>query len=210
MIAPHDFEEAVKRKVKPDLNLIYTEPPFETPTGRDFGWFCREHALHLYLVSRILGLSSSIIRGNIGISDGTAVHATIDQDSRSVGEHFWCRIGEMEPVDISVTLRYVLEMKQIPIVFGPRESIPYDFIVVESTEKLNARIACKDSPVIVYHPIEKLEFDPSDLICNPFMFLIRPPASEKGWTELYGEDVFSKITGHCLKLVTGECKPVHS
>jgi hypothetical protein len=35
-------------KIKPELNHIYTDPPLWTPTGRDLGWYCREHALHVY------------------------------------------------------------------------------------------------------------------------------------------------------------------
>jgi len=34
------FRDILKTKIKPELNNIYTEKPFMTQTGTDFGWFC--------------------------------------------------------------------------------------------------------------------------------------------------------------------------
>ena len=42
------------QKVKPELNHIYTEHPKHTVTGLDCGWYCREHALHLYVLGLLL------------------------------------------------------------------------------------------------------------------------------------------------------------
>ncbi len=96
--------EALRRSVRLELNHIYTEKPFEAPTGTDMGWFCREHALHVTALAELLGESAQLCRGDIIVRiPGEITVYTMG----SGDDHAWCRVDGKAPVDASMTLRHL-------------------------------------------------------------------------------------------------------
>ena len=96
-----DFVNGLIEKVKPELNHIYTEKPFVTAGGGDFGWFCREHALHLYGVATLLGKNAEICVGDVLLRrpQGDSFYSI-----GATSGHAWCCIDELAPVDVSLTI----------------------------------------------------------------------------------------------------------
>jgi hypothetical protein len=91
-------------KIKPELNHIYTDPPLWTPTGRDLGWYCREHALHVYSLAKLLGKRAEICLGDFAlIRPGASSFSSIDDTS----DHAWCCIDGRVPIDLSITVKYI-------------------------------------------------------------------------------------------------------
>lgn len=205
-----ELSKALKQRVKGDLNWVYSVSPFRTPTGLDLGWYCREHAYHVALLAVLLGFKCRFIRGAVAVCDPLPIAGTIDAQGKVIGEHFWCEIDEVSPVDLSVTLRFITQTNDVPIVFGTGDahSNPYEVKFADSSKSFTDLIDANDSRKIIYLPIQEIEIDPIELLIDPFMFLIRPEKHEIGWVEIYGEEVFAMLTEHCLKLALGRCKPV--
>ena len=122
-----DFADILHRKVKPELNHIYTERPYVTSGGLDCGWFCREHALHLYALAILLRKSAEICLGDF------VVHRPRGDTYYSVGDasdHAWCRIDGCSPVDVSVTVKYLYpDIPDLGVVYGDRPELATGFSI---------------------------------------------------------------------------------
>lgn len=94
-----NIQDILKFAVKPDLNCIYTEPLHDVEGGLDFGWFCKEHALHAHILMNLLGVPSKLVIGDIGVRYENMVYSTLDDPA----DHAWCLIGNKQPLDLSVT-----------------------------------------------------------------------------------------------------------
>jgi hypothetical protein len=133
---PQIIQVLLIEKVKPELNHIYTEKPFVMTGGGDFGWFCREHALHLYGVATLLGKNAEICVGDVllRLPQGNSFH--------SIGVpsgHAWCCIDELAPVDVSLTLKYIYpDLSDVRLIYGERSDLAASFhlqyLVNESAE----------------------------------------------------------------------------
>ena len=99
-----NFVEILYKRIKPELNHIYTERPQQGPKSLDLGWFCREHALHVY------GLAV-LMRKHAELCIGDFILLRPDCDSYySVGDssdHAWCSIDGYSPVDVSMTVKHI-------------------------------------------------------------------------------------------------------
>jgi len=193
--------------VKPDLNLVYVVPPFMVPTGADFGWFCREHALHIYLLARLCGLNGQICIGDV----------TVDGDSDSqflstIGtgsDHAWCQVESVIPVDVSLSLRHFDGFDDPGLVFGCNEvpSGAYRILHHNSLYERRPSTRSRRLPYILYSCHKTLRHEPCDLIRRPYRFLLSPPPGQRSFADAYGEEIFDMITLHCLRLFRGETEP---
>jgi hypothetical protein len=87
----------------PELNWLLTEPPFETPTGTDFGWYCREHAFCTVAVGSLLGLSMAIVRGDFLLRCNGYRLCSIG----SGDDHAWCATADAPILDASMNLHFL-------------------------------------------------------------------------------------------------------
>lgn len=199
-------ESALSNSIKSDLNLVYTEPPFQVDGGWDFGWFCREHAFHVFLLARLLGFDSSIILGDVVIRFETLLCSTVGQ-----GGHAWCRVGDAKPVDISICLGYLKGFDETGAIFGQDSpgGRPYMIKYRTSVDKdeLN-RIYMAKTPTVTFIERERVANDPLEVLDDPFRFLIPPASGAASFTDHHGREIFDMITMHCYKLALGRCKPV--
>ncbi|HBG92653.1 MAG: hypothetical protein A3J81_02155 [Nitrospirae bacterium RIFOXYB2_FULL_43_5] len=202
------FSELLKVKVKPELNHIYTEKPRYVHGGNDVGWFCREHAIHLFALARLAKLASSICLGDFIIRTAeVAPISSISDDS----DHAWCAIDGITPVDLSITLKYLSPTSpDVPMVYGSNSSLssPYTILHFQNIDDKVIIDACsKLQRVIAYRQREVLDFDPVELLNHPFEFLFPPPPGYPTLTETFGDDFFFRITYHCYKLLFENSKP---
>jgi hypothetical protein len=154
--------------------MLYTEPRFLTPDGWDFGLFCREHAYHVYLVGRMLGLKTQIVIGHFAV-------ATADGRSNctlgSGADHAWCAIGPLRPLDLSMTFHLTPGYPDLarPLA-GTGLNGAYE--IRNFTDTTAFRTAIEPAPpagALYYLEQEVLEPSPASLLQNPFDFLL-PPA----------------------------------
>jgi len=177
----------------------------------DFGWFCREHALHLYGVAKLLGKDVAICVGDI------LVHRPPGASYRSVGVpngHAWCCIDEMVPVDVSLTLKYIYrDLPDVKLIYGERRDLFAPFhlrYMVNESNKMFQRLATTDDLLIGYNEKHRYYFDLLKLLAHPFQFLHKPPPGMLTFPQLHGADIFFAITYHCYRLLTEDMKPLFS
>ena len=205
-----DLLTALVNKVKPELNHIYTDPPLMTPGGHDLGWYCREHALHIYGVAILLGKKAEICLGDFALMrPGAESFQSISDHS----DHAWCCIDAQVPVDVSITVKHIYpDMDDIKIIWADRHDLSPSFEIKyyerAEDEELLVKASASQKPTIFYNEKSRLRYDLQDLLNNPFQFLFKPPLSAPTLPEIYGSDVFHAITYHCYKMVNDEIKPL--
>jgi hypothetical protein len=201
------LEPAWGLAIKPDLNTIYTSPPFTAAGGHDFGWFCREHAFHAHVVAWMLGIPSKIIRGDLAFRVGDLQVSTVD----SGADHAWCSFNGTSPVDVSASFRYYPGFPALPLVRGAGVvgGSPFEVHYLQSSEEGRAQslIEARDH-TLVYIEREVLDLHPLELLRDPFTFVADPDPAPS-FLDIYGADVFAAINLHCYKLVRGGTFPVH-
>ena len=205
-----EFADILYQKVKPELNHIYTERPFRAPGGLDCGWYCREHALHLYGLAILLGKSAEICLGDF------ILHRPHGDSYHSVGEavdHAWCRLDGCSPVDVSMTVKYIYrDLSDIDIVYGTRPGLDKGFAIEycsDISDMKFTRFLTRDSLTIAYNEKERHKDPLLNLLSAPFQFLHTPPPDNPTFPEIFGADVFYAITYHCYRLATEQLKPIY-
>lgn len=204
-----NFADILTTKVKPELNHIYTEMPFQTPGGLDLGWFCREHALHLYGLSALLGKPTDILIGDF-------ILRIPGQDSfHSVGEttdHSWCRVGDCVPVDLSATVKHIYPgAPALSLVYGEDTGRQNPFEIrycVDWTDDAFLELVKSEKPLIAYNERECRNPGVLDLLTDPSQFFLRPLPGNPTFQEIHGPDVYHAITYHCYRLATEDIKPL--
>jgi hypothetical protein len=193
--------------IKPELNSIFVTKPFSIGGGKDFGWYCREHALILLILGRLLKIESEIIKGDVIIKYRNTKISTVGDPYG----HFWCNFGGITPVDISMCLRYS-GIPEIALIYNNDFEVtkPYNIIY----HKLNENSINPDANSIndaeIYYIEKNIEnMFVSDLINNPYRFLLLPPNGFPKLTDIYGDDIFCAIAFHCYKLYLGTTKPLY-
>jgi len=204
------FKDQICTIVRDELNHIYTEPPRQIGGGLDLGWFCREHALHLHSVAKLLGEQSKIIVGDfvIALSNGSS-YTSIDDDS----DHAWCSVGNVSPVDFSASTKYLARGEEdIGAVWGCDLSQGrFNVSNLDSDEIQSVKCRAEElKQDMIYFPKEEFDFHPIELLENPYQFLFKPPRGHPTFMEIWGLDVFFQITWHCLRLARREVKPFNS
>lgn len=178
-------------------------------SGLDMGWFCREHAFHLYLVALSAGLDAEICLGHFFVRSATG------ETAQSVGEtddHAWCAIGEDVPVDISIKFTHLQGMEEVPIVFGQQRGVekPWkiDYTSRKSDEEFLNSVKFKKG-IIAYNEAKRITISPIELLQDPFVFLHQPSKGSPDFKDMHGENVFWQITYHCYRLLNDDAKPLH-
>ncbi len=201
--------EALRRSVRLELNHIYTERPFETPTGTDMGWFCREHALHVTALAELLGESAQLCRGDIIVR----IPGKIKVYTMGSGDdHAWCRVNGKAPVDASMTLRYLVPDETDVLAVCPDCPEVLGGFILRYEQKLDeesfARLKRSPERLIAYNEKRILTTNILEVLADPFSFL--HPQRGSSFPEQYGPDVFFAITQHLFKLALGDCKPLRT
>lgn len=195
----------LREKIKPELNKLYTERPDagdERGQG-DFGWFCREHALHCYFLFLMLGQPVTIRRGGITAwrSDGSKKYvSTVGSDS----DHVWCEVAGIMPIDLSVNFEYYCgSFPWVDIVFGSGRFREFDVSYGTDRTAHEAALATPpERPLIDYCEHSAVTSSPDRLLQDPYSFLCRPP--DGGLVAHFGDDIFAAISLHLFLLATGE------
>jgi hypothetical protein len=200
-----NLETALERVIKPELNAIYVEPPFMADGGWDCGWFCREHALHTYILANMLHRRASIKMGDFVLHSerGTGITSI-----NSGADHAWCEINGVMPIDLSMTFSYFKgAFPYLPIVYGAKLSGKFDVRYFLREEDL-VNDSGAGSFAISY--IERQTIQPAveELLESPYQFLYQPALGSKKWTEIHGDEIFSKTTVHLFRLAKGQLKPL--
>ena len=205
-----DIKKLIK-KVKPELNHIYTEKPFMTQQCLDLGLFCREHALHLYGLAVLLGMDAEICTGDHILfhpDRDRVMFSTVDGSS----DHAWCRIADNVPVDVSFTIKYLYkDIKDILLLHAGHPELYQPFTLIYFSNETDAnfkRIIERNEPLVGYNEKSHEQYDLLALLKDPFQFLLRPPLGTPSLIDMFGNDVFFSITYHCYRLVTEEINPL--
>ena len=186
-----DFADILHRKVKPELNHIYTEKPHVTSGGLDCGWFCREHALHIYALAILMRKSTEICKGDF------VLHRPLGDTYYSVGDasdHAWCRIEGCSPVDASMTVKYLYpDIPDIGIVYGDRSDLAKGFSIEHCSgisDQQLMEFSIRDTLTIAYNEKTTQQHSLLNLLSDPFQFLHRPPPGNATFPQIFGAEVF--------------------
>lgn len=212
------FQTLFDSRVRPELHALYLEPPFVIPgnsegigfgRGVDFGWYCREHALHLHLLALLSGLESTIERGQIIVHDHR-----MGRDVELVGaQHWWGRIGDVAPADASASFKrwpgclrtsFYPPLPTIGPVWGPKTAggIAITYSNADPPSE-SAHSACPFQLDYVRHETTPLLL--AEAIRDPYCFLFKPPFS---WGEAFGADIYNKITLHLHRVMLMDAPPL--
>ena len=202
-----DFVTILSTKIKPELNHIYTEPPIQKFC--DLGWFCREHALHLYGLACLMHKRAEICLGDY------ILRRPGGDSFRSVGDsadHAWCCIDDCTPVDVSLTVKHIYrDIPDIALVYGDRSDLTEGFEIkhhFDATDDEFMKLIDHTAPLIAYNEKSRVNDSLLDLLSDPFKFLFRPPGLAPTFPDLFGAEVFYAITYHCYLLATREFRPL--
>ena len=204
-----DFADILYRKVKPELNHIFAEPPHFASGGLDCGWYCREHALHLYALAILMGKHAEICIGDFVLRRprGDTYYSVGD-----VSDHAWCRIDGCSPVDVSMTVKYLYpDLSDVDIVYGDRLDLAAGFAIEYCSgisDNSFMKFTDHDSLIIAYNEKTTQQYPLLDLLADPFRFLHKPTPGNPTFPEIFGADVFYAITQHCYRLATEPLQPL--
>lgn len=201
-------ETLFNNNVKYELNHIYTEKPKSVIGGLDFGWFCREHAFHVYILASLFKRKSRISVGDILLkTPNNVLISTLGTDS----DHAWCSVDDKEPVDFSVTIKYLdPDSNDLPIIYGNNLEEIYKFTFLQDTrDELIIARSEHENNCLIYNKKQHFNTSPLTLLKNPFQFLHAPPSGCPSLLDLYGADIFYQITWHCYKLIKGKVNPFY-
>lgn len=201
--------ESVVGSIRLEMNHIYTEKPFRTPDGCDFGWFCREHALQLGALLTCLGYQATICTGDVFVRvPGEIVISSVG----SGADHAWCASAQVTPIDASLTLKHFqVSCPDVDLVCNGCGQYLAGFCVRYFRGISDAAFtsaADTREKVIAYNERGRIAASISVVVQDPFQFLHRPPPGARSLLDLYGPDVLFAITAHLLKLARGEVKPL--
>ena len=197
----------ILKRAKDELNWLYHEPPFQTTTGKtDSGWFCREHAFHTYFLCASLGQRAAIALGNFCIISPTAkVNISIDK----LDTHAWCITDSICPLDLSISFAHTPEFGMLPNpIIGVGKNGDYNIRYYKDPNAFADSIQNENNlGTCSYLQHSLFPVKPEALMRNPFSFLL--PGRRAGsmtWGDLYGLDIYAKISLHIYKIATGQAQ----
>lgn len=192
--------KALRQRIAPELNFLFTIPPAETPVGWDCGWRGHEHAWHAYFVARMFGSPASLCTGDFAIlSQLVPPLTTLDREPK----HAWCTLGELAPVDLSMTFVHFGDVPQLRTAItgeGPNGDWQVLYAVDETI--LDADRASGNE--ILYIERQVIAEPAETLLETPSLFLPPAPAGARDdWGTLHGPDIHAKISLHCYRSAAG-------
>lgn len=178
----------LQREAAPEFNFLLTEPPFRTKGGRDFGWYCREHAYCTQAVAALLGMACRVVNGDfiVSVCDNKRL-SSLHEDSG----HSWCTSNGTSVLDLSLHFREFGPGPQLaePIVKLGRNGI-FDVRVLSEDTLVTAAF---DTSVIGYIPRETCTWSALDLVQQPSLLLPTREAAE----------ISARITLHTFAVMNG-------
>jgi hypothetical protein len=156
-----------------EFNFLLSEPPFRTSGGRDFGWYCREHAFCTQAIAALLGMPCRVVNGDFIVSvHGNKRLSSLHEDSG----HSWCTSSASSVIDLSLHFREFGPGPQLaePIVKLGQNGIFDVRILPQNTSVLTAF----ETSVIGYIPREICTWSASDLAECPSLLLPTREAAE--------------------------------
>ncbi len=187
--------------------MLYTEPLHMTATGWDFGLFCREHAYHSYMLCKAEAVPIQIILGHFFLlNPNGCANLTLG----SGANHAWCTSDSFTPIDLSMTFH--LAARFLPLqntVLNTEKNGPYTVGYLHDEQEFRAYIRDRPDPCcICYLEESKVEYDEKAMIEDPFIFFLPPAVQGGSWADVYGRDIFAKITLHLRKVSLGHVTPL--
>lgn len=180
--------DSLQRVIAPEFNFLLSEPPFRTNGGRDFGWYCREHAFCTQTVAAVLGMPCRVVSGDFIVSvQGIKRLSSLGEDSG----HAWCTSTAAPVLDLSLHFREFGVGPQLaePIVRLGRNGIFDVRILPEGTSVTTAF----NTSVIGYIPRETFTWSAVALAESPSLLLPTPEAA----------DICARIALHTVDVLTG-------
>ncbi|MGJ8637981.1 MAG: hypothetical protein ACSHYA_01190 [Opitutaceae bacterium] len=183
-----------------ELNFILHEPPAE---DGDWGWFCREHAVIIHAIAHMLGQKSRVVEGLLVMKDGAHTLATVPFG------HAWNLINEDRIFDSSITTYHMTtQFKEFTSVDTKHsDACPYSIAYIDKIPS-----SLKDpnrADGLSYYRKETFDFDPIELMDNPYQFIHRPDGDTPDLLESFGRDIFFKLAYHIYLVNQGQAKPLH-
>lgn len=199
--------KTLRAKVAPELNHLYTVPPFVRPGGMDCGWYCREHALHTFFIASMLGADADIRTGDFSVLSPLVPSVTSVGDTAA---HSWCSVGDVVPVDLSMTFAKFGSGPQLAsAIIGEGVNGAWRITYAEHESILENHGETRNDIYFIEREIEPHSL--LDLLANPYLFLFPPtPGDASSWHLLYGQDIYAKISWHSYLLTGGETKNTRS
>jgi hypothetical protein len=187
--------KTLRERVAPELNHLYVIPPTEGPSGLNFGWHAREHALHAFLVARMFGTSAEICTGDF------AVLSRFMPPLTSMGrddDHAWCNINGVAPVDLSMTFQTYGNTPQLRgAIVGEGRNGDWDIEYAYDESPLDENVQNRNEILFIEKKVHA--HSEPELLKNPYMLLPPAPADDAAsWHALYGPTIYAKITLHCF------------
>ena len=180
--------------------MLYTEPPrLDT---LDWGWFCREHAFHTYLLAKLFRFDAKLKVGHLAIGFPER-HQSVIPDVN----HAWCEVQSVSPIDLSAEFSKFPHFPNLvrPVLgqgtngaFEVRQFTKHEEFDFEMNSRRNA------------FSLNYLEFEftaPSDeiLVRNPSKFLLA--SNPECLVNTHGPRLFAGITLHLRDVVLGHANP---
>jgi hypothetical protein len=195
-----DTHKLLNDIIKPELNLLYTEPPH----GTDGGWFCRYHAYHCFVLCRMLRKSAEIFTGHFVLNHPGGEASSLDTDAG----HAWCSVEGNKPVDLSIVFSFWPKgWPQLNRAIIGSKMDGFEIVYTSSEDELRQkRKSDRERNWIGFLELETIKYSAPELVETPFLFL--NPTGEKGWDKVYGTDIFNKVNLHLHQLATGKAQPL--
>jgi hypothetical protein len=197
--------KTLRERIAPELNYLYTTPPFTTPTGIECGWHAREHALHTFFVARLLGVAADLRSGDFAVLSREMPPLT---SMGTNSPHAWCSVNAVAPVDFSLTFHF---FGRGPALRGPvcGDGANGDWQVRYAKDEALLDEKVQSGPEILF--IERRVHDdaPEALLENPYLFLPPPqPGDHASAHAVFGPDIYAKVSLHCFRCATDEKQTV--
>lgn len=183
-----------------ELNFILHEAPAE---DGDWGWFCREHTVIMHSVAHMLGRRASVVEGLLVMKDGAHTLATIPFG------HAWNIIDDDRLFDASVnTYHMTTQFQEFTSVDTKHpETCPYP---IATFDKIPSTLKDPNRPNgLSYYRKERFDFDPINLLENPYQFVHSPEGLTPNLLLSFGRDIFFKLAYHIYLVHQGQTQPFH-
>lgn len=195
--------------VRDELSHLLSGPPTTGPGGNDAGWFCREHALIVAAISRMLGENPELCLGMLALR----VPDVFLLDMRETDEdHSWCRVEGIAPIDASAnTAHFGEDVPSLgfvcPDIPGSLGVYSLAYLVQASREDM-AKETQRAGPTIVYSEVRVHRDDVRRLLDRPFSFLLPPPPGTPNFLQAHGPHVLFRVAAHLYRFGRGEAQSV--
>ncbi len=199
--------KALRQRIAPELNFLFTIPPAETPLGWDCGWRGHEHALAAYLVAQAFGSPAELCIGDFAVlSRSLPPLTTLEREAK----HAWCTVGGLAPVDLSMTFAHFGPVPQLhSAITGEGPNGDWHIRYAEDESILDEGIESTHELLFIERQI--VSVSAAALLEDPFLFL-PPPAvgAVDNWAATYGPDIHAKIALHCYRCAAGGGRSIRS